>query len=67
MKLVQNMGTVDRIIRVVLALVFIALYFSGFVSGILGTILLILAVVFILTSAVAFCPLYAPFKISTRK
>lgn len=67
MKLVQNMGTVDRIIRVVLALIFIALYFSGFVSGILGTILLILAVVFILTSAVAFCPLYAPFKISTRK
>lgn len=67
MKLVQNMGTVDRIIRVVLALVFIALYFSGFVSDILRTILLILAVVFILTSAVAFCPLYAPFKISTRK
>lgn len=67
MKLAKNMGSADRIIRFVLALVFIVLYFGGFVSGILGTILLILAVVFILTSVVAFCPLYVPFKISTRK
>lgn len=67
MKFAKNMGSADRIIRFLLALVFIVLYFGGFVSGILGTILLILAVVFILTSAVAFCPLYVPFKISTRK
>ncbi|MCS7011514.1 MAG: DUF2892 domain-containing protein [Anaerolineales bacterium] len=67
MKLVKNMGTIDRVIRLVLALVFLLLYFGGLVSGVLGTILLILAVVFILTSAVSFCPLYTLFKLSTRK
>lgn len=63
----KNIGNVDRIIRVVLALVFIVLYFSGVVSGVLGIILLALAVIFLLTSAVSFCPLYLPFHLSTRK
>ncbi len=67
MKLNKNMGTVDRIIRLVLAAFFVVLYFGGFVQGVLGIILLILAVVFILTSAVSFCPLYTLFKFSTRK
>jgi hypothetical protein len=67
MKLNKNMGTVDRIIRLVLAALFVVLYFGGFVQGVLGIILLILAVVFILTSAVSFCPLYTLFKFSTRK
>jgi len=67
MKLNKNMGTVDRIIRLVLAALFVVLYFGGFVQGVLGIILLILAVVFILASAVSFCPLYTLFKFSTRK
>lgn len=62
-----NMGTVDRVLRVVLALIFAVLYFSGTVTGILGIILLVLGGVFLLTSLVSFCPLYIPFKISTRK
>jgi hypothetical protein len=53
-----NMGTVDRILRVVLAAIFAYLYFSGTVTGALGLILVILGAVFILTSAIGFCPLY---------
>lgn len=67
MKLNKNMGTADRVIRLVLAALFLVLYFTGIVPGVLGIILLILAVVFILTSIVSFCPLYTLFKISTRK
>lgn len=63
----RNMSNLDRLIRVVVAAVFAYLYFSGVVTGAMGVILLVLAVVFLLTSFVAFCPLYAPFKISTLK
>ena len=67
MKLAKNMGTTDRIIRFVLAAVFAILYFTGTVSGAFGVVLLILAVVFALTAAVQFCPLYLPFKFSTAR
>ena len=63
----KNMSNLDRIIRVILALVFAVLYFTGVISGTLGIVLLVLAVVFLLTSAVSFCPLYVPFKFSTKK
>ena len=63
----KNMGTTDRIIRLILAAIFAILYFTGTVSGTLGIILLVLAVVFLLTSVVSFCPLYLPFKFSTLK
>ncbi len=59
------MGSSDRIIRFIVAAIFIALYFTGTVTGILGIVLLVLAGVFILTSLVSFCPLYAPFGLST--
>lgn len=61
------MGTADRVIRVILALVMAILYFTETVSGTLGLVLLILAGVFLLTSIVSFCPLYKPFGISTCK
>lgn len=60
-----NMGTADRIIRVIIAAVFAYLYFSGTVSGTLGLVLVILGGVFVLTSLIGFCPLYAPFGINT--
>lgn len=59
------MGMADRVIRVVLAVVFAALYFAGTVSGALGIALLVLGVVFLLTAFVSFCPLYVPFGIRT--
>jgi uncharacterized membrane protein len=66
MNLTQNMGTADRVIRLLLAAFLGWLYFSGTITGVLGILLLVLAVVFVLTSLLAFCPLYAPFKFSTR-
>lgn len=61
----KNMGTVDRIIRVVLALLFAVLYFTETVTGTPGLILLILSGVFLLTSLVSFCPLYTLVGLST--
>lgn len=61
------MSNLDRLIRVVVAAVFAYLYFSGVVTGALGVILLVVAIVFLLTSVVSFCPLYALFKIKTNK
>jgi hypothetical protein len=61
----KNMGGADRIIRILLAAVFAYLYFGGVVTGTWGLILVILGGVFVLTSLVGFCPLYAPFGIST--
>ncbi len=63
----KNMGSADRIIRIIAAVVMAILYFSGTVTGTLGIVLLVLAAVFLLTSFVSFCPLYAPFGISTCK
>jgi Na+(H+)/acetate symporter ActP len=63
----KNMGTVDRIIRVIVAIVIAVLYFTGSISGMLAIILLVLAGVFILTSLISTCPLYLPFGITTRK
>lgn len=62
-----NMGTADRIIRLIVAAIIAVLYFTEVISGTLGVVLLILALVFTLTSFVSFCPLYTPFGISTRK
>ncbi|WKK76739.2 DUF2892 domain-containing protein [Marivirga salinae] len=61
----KNMGSADRIIRVIIAAVIGVLYFTGIISGTVGIVLLVLAGVFVLTSLISFCPLYAPFGIST--
>ncbi|MFP2995892.1 DUF2892 domain-containing protein [Spongiivirga sp. MCCC 1A20706] len=61
----KNMGTTDKVIRVLVAIVAAVLYFTGTVSGTLGIVLLAAAGIFLLTSLVSFCPLYAPFGIST--
>ena len=67
MKFNKNMGTLDRIIRLVLAAVVAVLYLTGNLSGLVAIILGILAVIFVVTSFVGFCPLYVPFGLSTRK
>ena len=60
-----NMGIIDRVIRIVVALVIIGLYFANVITGTLAIVLLVLASVFILTSLIRFCPLYLPFGINT--
>ncbi|WP_225871384.1 YgaP family membrane protein [Pedobacter cryotolerans] len=59
------MGTVDKVIRILVAVFIGVLYFTNVISGTLAIILGILAVVFVLTSFISFCPLYLPFGIST--
>lgn len=60
-----NVGSVDRIVRIVLAAIFAALYFTGTVTGILGIVLLVLGAIFVVTSLVRFCPIYAIVGLST--
>jgi len=62
-----NMGTVDRLARLALALAVATLYFMGKLSGMAAIILGVLAVIFLVTSLVGFCPAYVPFRVSTRK
>jgi hypothetical protein len=61
----KNMGSTDKIIRIILAIVFAALYFTGTVTGIVGIILLVLGAVFLATSFISFCPLYTIVGVST--
>ncbi len=61
-----NMGTLDRIARLLTAAVIIALYFMNVVTGTVAIALLVFAGILILTSLVSFCPLYLPFGLHTN-
>ena len=61
----KNMGTADKTIRLLVAAVIAVLYFTGNISGTLGIVLLVVAIVFALTSFISFCPLYKPLGINT--
>ncbi len=61
------MGNIDRIVRVLIALVVIALYFANVISGTVAIVLLAFSGIFILTSLISFCPLYTIFGINTCK
>ncbi|GBD86420.1 hypothetical protein BMS3Abin03_00340 [bacterium BMS3Abin03] len=63
----KNMGAIDRGIRILIAVVIAILYFTVQISGLAAIILGILAIVFLATSFMGFCPLYLPLKISTIK
>lgn len=63
----KNMGSIDRIIRLSAAIIIALLIGTQVLTGTAAIILGILAVVFVVTSAVSFCPLYVPFKFSTKK
>lgn len=59
------MGSIDRIVRIVIVAGLAALYFTGTVTGLWGTVTLVAAGIFTLTSLVGFCPIYAIFGIKT--
>ena len=63
----KNMGTVDKVIRILIVVLVLVLYFTHVIGGTLAIILLVLAGVFLLTSLLSFCPLYLPFGLSTRE
>jgi K+-transporting ATPase A subunit len=62
----KNIGKADKIVRVLIAVLFTVLFLNQVVTGVIGVILVILAGVFLLTSVVGTCPLYLPFKINTN-
>ena len=63
----KNMGSADRAVRIVIALAIGFLYFSGRIGGTLAVVLGIVAVAFLVTSLVGWCPGYLPFGLSTCK
>ncbi len=63
----KNMGMLDRIIRLVVVVIIAALYYTGQISGVAAIILGIVAVVFLVTALLGWCPIYLPFGISTCK
>jgi hypothetical protein len=67
MMMKKNMGTIDKVVRILIAVVIAILFFTKVITGTLGIVLIALAVVFVLTSILSFCPLYFPFGISTSK
>jgi len=62
----KNMGRLDRAIRLLAALAFLILVIAGVVHGVVAGILIALAVIFVLTTLIGFCPLYVPLKASTK-
>lgn len=63
----KNIGSIDKVIRILIAAVIVVLYFTKIISGTLGIILLIVAGIFVLTTIIDFCPIWAMLGISTKK
>lgn len=63
----KNMGTTDRVLRILAALAIGVLYLAGSISGLAAMVLGVVALVFVVSSAVGFCPIYVPLGISTRR
>jgi hypothetical protein len=67
MQMKKNMGTVDKVIRILVAVVVVILYFTNVISGTLGILLLALSAIFVVTSILSICPLYKLLGVSTRE
>ncbi len=63
----QNMGKLDKLIRMSVAVLILVLYVTHVISGTLAIVLLVLGGIFVITSALGSCPLYLPFNISTKE
>lgn len=63
----KNMGSLDKMIRVIIATVILVLYFTKIITGTLAIVFLVLAIVFAVTSFINFCPLYTVLGINTNK
>lgn len=61
----KNMGYIDRVIRVIFAVAVAILFFNGVITGTFGIVLMVLAIVFVLTSMLGFCPIYTVLGINT--
>ena len=66
-KMKKNMGTIDKVIRILVAVVIAILFYTNVITGLLGIVLMVLGAIFVITSLISFCPLYLPFGINTGK
>ena len=65
--MIENLGLIDRLIRILFAVTIIALYLTGSITGVAAVILGALAFAFVFTGIMGWCPLYMPFRFSTRR
>ena len=63
----KNMGTIDRVVRLIAVAIIAVLYFTGQISGTVAIVLGIIAAAFLVTSLIGWCPVYVPLKLSTKK
>lgn len=63
----KNMGSTDKIVRYIIAVIVAILYFTNTISGTLALVLGSIALIFVITSLINFCPIWAIFGTSTRK
>lgn len=63
----MNLGGMDRTVRLIVAIIIGVLWYNGTIGGAFGIVLGIVAVAFVVTALVGWCPLYAPLGISTRR
>jgi hypothetical protein len=63
----KNVGSIDKIVRYLLAVILVVLYFTHVITGLIGIIGLVLAVVFVLTALIGFCPIWWTIKVNTSK
>jgi hypothetical protein len=67
MKMKKNMGTIDKVIRILVAVLVVILYFTNVISGTPGIILLALSAVLVVTTVLGFCPIWLALGLSTSK
>ncbi|MBO1436064.1 DUF2892 domain-containing protein [Meiothermus sp. CFH 77666] len=63
--MVPNVGSTDRLVRYILAVVFFLIAFFGS-SGIWAWVFGLLGVIMVVTATLNFCPIWAVFKVNTR-
>jgi hypothetical protein len=63
----KNVGTIDKAIRLLVAVLVVVLYFTHVIAGMLAIILLALAAIFVVTSLISLCPIWLALGVSTRK
>lgn len=63
----KNVGSLDSMIRIIVAVVIALLFYFQVLTGTWAVILGAIAIILVITSLVNICPLYMPFGISTRR
>lgn len=61
----KNMGSIDRVVRIIIAAIVAGLFFANIITGVLAIVLLAISGIFVLTSFVSFCPIYAIFGLNS--